>query len=191
MLHFFFFQAILTLTKDGNSLVAEDCYLALVNLSTEDHTVEFVMKRYIIIPEFIKIICDADSQFSDHCCMIVSNISRTNTGSKQCYDILFKNDPNFLSLLLDVFSNTNYNKRKCNLDYLGSVFANLTQLPEGMQVFITVICKVLTRKKKDHSTIKAERKVNYFLCIEANGSMNEIQLVAYLSSYLKKAIKAQ
>ena len=125
------FQAILTLTKDDNLLVAKDCYLALVNLSTEDHAVEFILKKYSILPEFMKIICNPLSQFSDFCSMILSNVTRTKFGSKQCFEFLSKHDSSFMTVLLDVFCNVSYNKMKCTLDYIGSILANLTQLDEG------------------------------------------------------------
>ena len=119
------------MTKDGNFLVAKDCYLALLNLSTEDHAVEFMLRNYSILPEFLKMVCDPQSQFSDHCCMIISNVTRSKSGSTQCYNILSKIEPTFLVTLLNAFCDTSYNKMNCNLDYIGSVFANFTQLPEG------------------------------------------------------------
>jgi len=126
------FQAILTLTKDDNLLVAKDCYLALVNLSTEDHAVEFILKNYSILPEFLKIVCCPQSQFSDYCCMILSNVTRSKLGSKQFYEFFSKYDHTFMVTLINVYCNVNHNKMKCNLDYIGSILANLTQLSEGM-----------------------------------------------------------
>ena len=105
--------------------------MSLINLSTEEAVVDFMLNRYNILPEFFRIICDSSSKFSDHACMIISNLSRNTAGSEQCLKVLSETKDVSLSVLLNIYSNVNYNKMNCKLDYLGPIFANLTQLSKG------------------------------------------------------------
>ena len=131
----FCLQAIFTLTKDINILVAKDCYLSLVNLTTDDSAI-LVFKKYNILTEFFKVICDSSSSFSDHACIIINNLSRSLNGSEWCLKTLAESDSISMKILLEAYCDVNYNKANCSLDYLGSLFANLTQLSEGLYFYI-------------------------------------------------------
>lgn len=90
------------------------------------------MKKYNILSEFFNVICNSSSSYADHACMIVNNLSRSKNGSEWCLNTLCESDFKLLKTLLEVYCNVGYNTAKCSLDYLGSLFANLTQLHEGL-----------------------------------------------------------
>jgi len=135
----FFLQAVLKLTKDKMPLVVEDCYNSLVNLSSEDHANNFILSEYNIIPEFFNVMCDPTSKYSDKVCMIVSNLTRTLPGSQKVAEHISELNPNAndtenrpsLDKLLDLFCKASSKKVNANLDYVATIFSNITQLREG------------------------------------------------------------
>ncbi|CAK8680097.1 unnamed protein product [Clavelina lepadiformis] len=129
-------EAILTLTKDKIPLVVKDCYLSLVNLSAEDYFAKSVLEKYNVVPEFLKIISDPNSEFSHQVCMIMSNLTRSNFGSTKVVEIIFNDKSSRLNQLLDAFYKTKYNKHGASLNHLASLFTNLTQIPKARSFFL-------------------------------------------------------
>uniref|UniRef100_H2ZQF9 Protein HGH1 homolog n=1 Tax=Ciona savignyi TaxID=51511 RepID=H2ZQF9_CIOSA len=142
-------ESILALTKDTHHTVVNEAYLTLVNLSTDGRAVAALLKKYDILPEFLKIICDSESPYSDKACGILNNLTRELEGAKLVaakLNDIYPDAPKTvkLSKLLEIFCKVDYNK-KCSLDYLAALFSNLSQLPEVRQYLL----------KQSSSSIKA------------------------------------
>lgn len=63
--------------------------------------------------------------------MILSNTSRSSQLTEKVFDEM---EPSLLELI-DAFTRTDYNKKKCHLNYLGPIFSNLSQISKGREFF--------------------------------------------------------
>nr|CAB3252703.1 protein HGH1 homolog [Phallusia mammillata] len=135
-------EAILRLTKDENALVVGDCYNTIVNLSSEDHVIDVILQSYNVVPEFLRVICDRESQFSHKACMILNNLTRFLNGAEKVAEFL----PNFdkdseenvpdIDKLVEVFCISDYNKHKMSLNYIAPFLGNLCQLSKVRKIFL-------------------------------------------------------
>lgn len=71
----------------------------------------------------IKLVLDENCPLADAWAMVLSNISRESSYAEKVVDYLTFEDE-LLNKLVSSFSIANYNKKKCNLNYLGKCRAN-------------------------------------------------------------------
>ncbi|XP_071452605.1 protein HGH1 homolog [Hetaerina americana] len=134
-------RLIILLCTDSSDSVAKDACLSLVNISAEESSVPVILaaldspanesigeiKRQEIISILLNIITNSSLGFADSACMVLSNMTRP---SAYCEKILERIEETGISLdtLVRIFCQIGYNKKGANLNYLGPVFSNLSQL---------------------------------------------------------------
>lgn len=123
-------EALFATLNDPNALIQKDAMNSLVNLSSDEVFNHIVLEKYNILPTLVRCITVARSPFADKASSILSNMTRNEIAAKK----VFKDLEKHLPLLLGIYTKLNYNTCetvKNHLDYIGQVFANLTQCEEG------------------------------------------------------------
>eukprot|EP01135_Chromosphaera_perkinsii_P008089 Nk52_evm5s1129 gene=Nk52_evmTU5s1129 len=117
--------------------VKYDCLGALVNLSIEDvYALELIDHREVfdIIMAIITNEIDPDADLAG---ALLRNLTRLEKG---CIKLLRVREGDLegkdVVRLLSCFVNEKYNKVKCTLDHLASVFGNIAQLPVGRKIIM-------------------------------------------------------
>lgn len=138
-------EELLKLTADKEGTIAKDALLSIVNLSADEAgatiLLEKVMKswRFSILPkcsqnlstqapniiiECTRFILDENCPLADAWAMVLSNISRPESLAERVVDEIEANGNNLLEKLVSAFTRTEFNKKTCNLNYLGENWAN-------------------------------------------------------------------
>jgi len=122
-------EALFQTLDDPNVLIQKDAIHSLVNLSSDDVFNHITLQQYNIIPTLIRCITVARSPFADKASSILSNMTRNETAAKAVFEKIEKQ----LDLLLGIYTKIDYNTadEKQHMDYLGQVFANMTQCKLG------------------------------------------------------------
>merc|ERR1712035_33657 len=120
-------EALFQTLNDPNVLIQKDAIHSLVNLSSDDVFNHITLQSYNIIPTLIRCITVARSPFADKASSILSNMTRNEPAART----VFKKIEKQLDLLLGIYTKIDYNTEKQHMDYVGQVFANLTQCKEG------------------------------------------------------------
>ena len=121
-------QALFELTEDELNAVANDSYLALVNIAANSRLARELVLLHVT-PQLLTLLLDP--KCTDHVTMILSNLTRENEGSKAVLDALH-NSTVQLHQLVGLFC-TN---RTAKFHYLATVFSNISQLPSGRRLFL-------------------------------------------------------
>jgi len=129
-----FLEAVLTLVRDESAVVAGNAYSMLINLCSDEWFGFQLIMEYNLLPTFIEHIVDVESCLADKSCMIMCNLTRTSSAAAQVTEAVCK-DGN-LKKLITAFCTIEYNKKKCTLDYLAPLFANLMQLEMARKVLL-------------------------------------------------------
>ncbi|KPJ00454.1 FAM203 family protein GA19338 [Papilio xuthus] len=121
-------KSVIDCTNDKLDNVSKKALLLLINITAYSEGSIQLLKlkpndNKSVVDIFVGYILDAQKTHADAVCMILSNITRVEENVEQCVDILYKH----LNDLLNVFVNTEYNKKGCNLEYLGPMFSNLSR----------------------------------------------------------------
>ena len=122
--------ALLELTEDELNAIANDSYLALVNIAANSRLARELVLLHVT-PKLMALLLDP--KCSDHVSMILSNLTRGNEGSTAVLNVL--QSDNFtitLHQLVGLFC-TN---RTTTFHYLATVFSNISQLPSGRRLFL-------------------------------------------------------
>ncbi|KAI8506776.1 Protein hgh1 [Branchiostoma belcheri] len=127
-----FIEKILSLTEDTQESIAKDSYLCLINLTADGKFCKVLLEDYDPVPKFLETVVDPESEFSDSACMILSNVTREESGAERVLDSLVKGDVG-LAKVVEVFCQEGYNKKGKQLHYIGPMLSNLTQLSEARQ----------------------------------------------------------
>ncbi len=72
-----------------------------------------------IIVECIKLILDENCPLADAWAMVLSNISRTESLAEHVINDIEQSEKNLLEKLVSAFTRNDFNKKNCNLNYLG------------------------------------------------------------------------
>lgn len=122
--------ALLELTEDELDPIANDSYLALVNIAANSRLARELVLLHVI-PQLLTLLLDP--KCTDHVTMILSNLTRGNEGSKAVLDVLQKdNSAVKLHQLVGLFCTNKTTK----FHYLATVFSNISQLPSGRRLFL-------------------------------------------------------
>ena len=122
--------ALLELTEDESHAIANDSYLALVNLAANSRLARELVLLHVT-PKLLTLLLDP--KCTDHVSMILSNLTRSNEGSKAVLEVLQSDNSNVqLHQLVGLFC-TN---RTTKFHYMATVFSNISQLPSGRRLFL-------------------------------------------------------
>ena len=122
--------ALLELTEDELNAIANDSYLALVNIATNAR----LSRELVLLHVTSKLLTSLlDPNCTDHVTMILSNLTRGNEGSVAVLKFL-QDDNSTVKLhqLVGLFCNN----RTTKFHYLAMVFSNISQLPNGRKLFL-------------------------------------------------------
>ena len=128
---------VLALTQDAHESIATDAFKATINLTANivdgGDSANNLASDNKLLRILLETVIDKSSLNSDNACKVLTNITRIPTGCRHVMDILQQADfPVKLVTLVEAFGTKDYNKNG-NLDYIGTVLSNLTQLPEGRE----------------------------------------------------------
>ncbi|KAG5886876.1 hypothetical protein JTB14_024733 [Gonioctena quinquepunctata] len=99
---------------------------ALINLDTQRDCPPMQRPPENIVNQMLNNIFNPESHIADHCCMILSNLSRSSHLIDSIIDIIERSGKTF-DELINIFTKNEYNKNGGNLHYLGPVLSNLSQ----------------------------------------------------------------
>lgn len=131
-------NSLIVLLHDPNNVISKDSSLTLVNLSANEKGAEILIN---LIPKndvplmkspdklikcCLNFISDQNSHLSDHCCAILSNLTRPSSLTDKIIDQILETEYSF-DKLINIFTTIDYNKKGAKLHYLGPVFSNLSQ----------------------------------------------------------------
>jgi len=121
-------ETLVTLLLDKADVIATDACLALINLSADAATVP-VLLQINIVNYLYKLIQDKESKQADKATQILSNLTRD---LKSCNSVFSQmQDANIgIDTLITILCQENYNSGGQEMNYLGPVLSNLSQLPK-------------------------------------------------------------
>lgn len=134
-------EELLKLTADNEGTIAKDALLAIVNISADEKGAETLFGKVKFIESFqiheqqahhciflqapnltaecIKFILDENCPLSDAWAMVLSNVSRTESLAQRVIDDIVQSEESLLEKLVSAFTRNAFNKKNCNLNYLG------------------------------------------------------------------------
>ena len=129
-------QNLLELTTDTNHVISRDALLAVLN-STACDKIAMKLISMNVIPQFLSMLVDPNYRHTNTLCMVLSNITRQEEGAKILSDLLISdNHPASLSQLVDKFDKAVPGRPDDSVDYLATVFSNITQILSARQAFL-------------------------------------------------------
>lgn len=93
----------------------------------------------------VKYILDVNCSLADAWAMVLSNISRPEQLVDRVINEIESSAEHSISQLVACFTKINYNTKKCNLNYLGPIFSNITQSSRGREIFCNPDTDLLLR----------------------------------------------
>ena len=130
-------RQLLELARDSSQpVVCRDAHLALLNASADPELVETLV-TLDAVPRLLDRMVDPDWKEADKICMILSNLTRGESGSLAVSRVLAGSGGCSVSLnkLVDVFGRVGYSKH-ANYDYLATFFSNVSQLAAVREMFL-------------------------------------------------------
>lgn len=122
--------ALVELTGDELNAIADDSYLALVNIAANSRLARELVLLHVT-PKLLTSLLDP--KCLDHVTMILSNLTREDEGSKAVLNVLQSDNSKMkLHQLVGLFC-TN---RTAKFHYLATVFSNISQLSNGRRLFL-------------------------------------------------------
>jgi len=129
-------KKVCLLLNDTQHAVAKDASLVLVNFSSDEDLIVYLLSPEMEIVRLVsEMIMDPNHQLADPACMVLSNLTRNYSGSETVFKIL---SPKF-ETFIDIFCNEKFNQHGAKLHYLGAVISNLSQLPEMREYGISIV----------------------------------------------------
>ncbi|KAL1454066.1 hypothetical protein WDU94_010356 [Cyamophila willieti] len=127
-------NAIIGLLADSFDQVVTIALDILLNLSAEKVSAKNILDNSSpsIVSVLLKHIVNAESPLADKCCKILNNLTSSQSLAAQTLQAM-QNDNLNLDQLVSSFAIQNYNRKKCDLNYLAKVFGNLTQIADFRQ----------------------------------------------------------
>ena len=138
-----YLRCILELTRDLNSNISRDAYSTIVNLSAELAISDKLLKFNIIEP-FLSYALKQTSEHADKVAMILSNVTRTETGCREVLKVTNTSEECSLYKIVEVLCVEKYNPR-AELNYFATFLSNLTQLQESRDYILDRDCCVIQR----------------------------------------------
>ena len=92
----------------------------------------FIQDTYNLFPRLYSAVLDQNLEWADGAAMILSNLTHCRFWIYYIATKLMESDTS-IDRLICAFHTVSYNKRGCTLEYLASLFCNLTQLSSVRQ----------------------------------------------------------
>ena len=129
-------QLLLDLTTDSDPQVSLDAHSALLNLSASDNTAEYLIGLGVI-RKFIDFLIDPKWKHADKICMILTNLTRKESGAAAFIKSVSSLPHGQCSLysLVDIFDRRGSNK-DAEFHHLATTFSNITQVPAARRLFL-------------------------------------------------------
>ena len=131
------------LIADSNEVISKRAHLVLVNLSCHQN---FECDLVKFLPQFCHYLQDPKWVHADKLCSVLSNISRTESGSKRLLETLNRGQLHedsgpplstpSLYQLVDIFDRRESFNSHAKFHNLASLFLNLSQLAEARKIFL-------------------------------------------------------
>ncbi|CAH1118283.1 unnamed protein product [Phaedon cochleariae] len=131
--------SLISLMGDNSVPISKDASLCLVNISANEKGAAALLNLDMkqdcpplqkspenIVKETLRYIFDPQSYIADHCCMILSNMSRPSHLIEKVVDVIEESERTF-DEIINIFTKNQYNKNGSKLHYLGPVLSNLSQ----------------------------------------------------------------
>ena len=134
---------LVELIFDDSKAVARDANLSIVNLSANDN-ISVELARRGTTKRLIDALLDRDNVFLNHVCMSLSNITRTEEGSRSVFMCLSGQDKGAFVQLVQAYCQVE-SKDSSKMDYVASIFSNLTQLKDARALFLDKSTALLQR----------------------------------------------
>lgn len=114
-------HSLICLCMDFVETIAKDALLAIVNISADETGAKVLLQEASnLVNMCTRFILDEESPLADAWSMVLSNVSRPeNLIESVLNDLLSK--PSQIFDLVSCFTRIDYNKKKCNLNYLGKI----------------------------------------------------------------------
>ena len=110
-------------------MIATDSCLALINLSADPSTVPVLLSIRVIIKHLFKLISDKESKQADKATQILSNLTRDLASCSKVFSQLEESNIG-VDTLVNILCQEKFNTQNQEMNFLGPVLSNLSQLPE-------------------------------------------------------------
>jgi hypothetical protein len=151
-----FIKKVTKLTRDLNKTISNKALTAIVNLSAELPTAEIILENENL-EELVEFTLDPKNTDADKCAFILSNLTRTELGSKKLMEGITSSSKCDLYKIVDAFCKMDHNP-KVKLHYLAQMLSNLTQLKEARELILDrtkcVVQRLLPFTQYDDSLIR-------------------------------------
>ena len=136
---------IFDLTTDHEEIISRDAFFTILNLSAHNEFALLFIKLDVI-PRLVENLIDLKHHSkADTICMILSNLTRVEEGTKAFISIINCQDRSItLHQLVDIFDKRELNKGP-TLHYLAPIFSNVTQMSTARQLFLDKEVCILPR----------------------------------------------
>lgn len=134
---------LVELLFDDSTAIARDANLSLVNLTANDD-ISIELARRKTTKRLIDALVDKDNVFLTHICMSVSNITRTEEGSRAVFVCLSSPDKGTFLQLVNTYCQVE-SEHGAMMHYVATIFSNLTQLKDARALFLDKSTALLQR----------------------------------------------
>lgn len=124
-------SSLIILSTDVSSFIAKNAMSCIINISAEKKGANLLLKQEPnLMHNLIKHILDVNCELADCWAMVLSNVSTFENLAELLIDAIAENESVF-DEIVSSFTTSESNNFKCNLNYLGPVFANISRSTRG------------------------------------------------------------
>ncbi|XP_062508394.1 protein HGH1 homolog isoform X2 [Corticium candelabrum] len=123
---------------------ARDALTCFINLAAEKSSTEELLSANVLNVLLESLSACSDSICKEKLCMTLSNLTRTETGSEAFVQLLRTKGDNCLSDIVDIFCESQ-NRGSRELDYIATVFGNVSQVADGRDLMMDRSKAILKR----------------------------------------------
>lgn len=134
---------LVELIFDDSTAIARDANLSLVNLTANDK-ISIELAQRPTTKRLIDALVDRENVFLDHMCMSLSNVTRTEEGSRAVFVCLSSPDKGTFLQLVNAYCEVEF-EHGAMLHYVAAIFSNLTQLKDARALFLDKSTALLQR----------------------------------------------
>ncbi|GBP39217.1 Protein HGH1 homolog [Eumeta japonica] len=119
---------IIDLLDDKNNDIAKNATVLLVNVTASESGAKDVLKykpsdHKDVLELLISVVMNPQKVNADAACMMLSNVTRLEDELDACIDVILPH----LNDIINIFVNTDFNKKGCKLHYLAPMLSNLSR----------------------------------------------------------------
>ena len=130
-------RRLLELAEDASqpANLCRDAHLALLNASAEPQLAETLVELGVG-PRLLDWVVNPDRREADTICKIISNLTRTESGSQAVTRAMATGSSVSLHKLVEIFGLVEHHSSGTNHDYLATVFSNISRLSKARELFL-------------------------------------------------------